>query len=333
MLRASFLPLLLALTAVACGESPAEPGGSGTGGVPATTATTTTAAASTGATGSTGSGGAPAACEASFTATTLHLAVGASLAAGDDKVMCLRWTATEDLDISGLVGDLGPAGHHSLLMSRATPTEPDGAGPCSEAEIMDAQTKGDFQLLAGVSYESSGVKYSFPSVPVQVGLHVPKGAQLVFDAHFLDTGADAINACATMDLDRGKPVIAKLLFRTVLPKEEYTLSVPAHGKADVSYLDPVGGKYRIAAASSHMHQGGTHFKMSVKETGQLLFETTTWSEPKPALFDVQKIVVDETQSFQLDCSFDNASGVDQHFPQQMCVGGMYLLPCTFPGAC
>jgi hypothetical protein len=325
-----FLPAL-ALTAFACSSTSGDSGPSTTdgGGVPQPT----TAAATTGSSGSTGSGGAPAACSPTFTAETVHLAVGAELAPGDDKVTCLRWTATEDLDISGLVGTLGPAGHHALLMSRAAATEPDGVGPCSEAEIMDAQTKGDFQLLAGVSYESDGVKYAFPSAPVQIGLHVSKGEQLVFDAHFLDTGSGPLSACATMDLDRGKPVIAKLLFRTVLPKEEYTLSIPAHGKIDVSYADPVGGKYRIAAASSHMHQGGTHFKMSVKETGQLLFETTTWSEPKPALFDVKKIVVDETQSFQLDCSFDNQSGVDQHFPDQMCVGGMYLLPCTFPGAC
>jgi hypothetical protein len=326
MRRILFLSAV-SLTALAC-SSPGETSPTGAGG-------TTSASTSTGATttGTSGSGGAPAACAPSFTADKVHLAVAAELAPGDDKVTCLRWTATEDLDISGLVGNLGPAGHHSLLMSRATPTEPDGVGPCSEAEIMDAQTKGDFQLLAGVSYETSGVLYSFPSVPVQVGLHVPKGAQLVFDAHFLDTGAGSLSACATMDLDRGKPVVAKLLFRTVLPKEEYTLSVPAHGKIDVTYAEPVGGKYRIAAASSHMHQGGTHFKLSVKETGQLLFETTTWSEPKPALFDVQKIVVDGTESFQLDCSFDNESGADQHFPQQMCVGGMYLLPCTFPGAC
>jgi hypothetical protein len=324
MLRISFLSIL-ALTTLACSSNPAETSATGAGGGASTT--------STGASGSTGSGGAPVACEPSYAAEKIHLAVAADLAPGDDKVTCLRWTATEDIDISSLVGHLGPAGHHSLLMSRATPTEPDGVGPCSEAEIMDAQTKGDFQLLAGVSYESDGLPYVFPSVPVQIGLHVPKGAQLVFDAHFLDTGSGPLSACATMDLDRGKPVVAKLIFRTVLPKEEYSLSIPAHGKSDVTYAEPVGGKYRIAAASSHMHQGGTHFKMSVKETGQLLFETTTWSEPKPALFDVQKIVVDETQSFQLDCSFDNQSGTDQHFPDQMCVGGMYLLPCTFPGAC
>lgn len=327
MLRPSLLSAL-ALAALACSSTPAETSATGAGG--GTSSSTATGASSS---GSGGSGGAPAACVPAFTADKIHLAVSADLLPGDEKVMCLRWTTTEDLDISSLVGTLGPAGHHALLVSRATPTEADGVGPCSEAEIMDAQTKGDFQLLAGVSYESDGVKYAFPSVPVQIGLHVPKGSQLVFDAHFLDTGAGSVSACATMDLDRGKPVIAKLLFRTVLPKEEYALSVPAHGKIDVSYAEPTGGKYRIAAASSHMHEGGTHFKMSVKETGQLLFETTTWSEPKPALFDVQKIVVDETQSFQLDCSFDNQSGSDQHFPDQMCVGGMYLLSCAFPGAC
>jgi hypothetical protein len=331
MLRSLLIPVL-ALTALACSSTPAETSATGSGGDASASSTTGASSSTTGATSS-GSGGAAAACVPSFMGDTIHLAVSAELVPGEDKVTCLRWTTTEDLDISSLVGTLGPAGHHALLMSRATPTEPDGVGPCSEAEIMDSQTKGDFQLLAGVSYESDGVKYAFPSVPVQIGLHVPKGSQLVFDAHFLDTGASAVSACATMDLDRGKPVVARLLFRTVLPKEQYALSVPAHGKIDVSYTEPTGGKYRIAAASSHMHDGGTHFKMSVKETGQLLYETTNWAEPKPALFDVQKIVVDETQSFQLDCSFANQSGTDQHFPDQMCVGGMYLLPCTLPGAC
>lgn len=337
MLR-PFLFAAFALTALACSSTPAETSGTGAGG-DATSSTTTssasgsTSASSSGSSTSSGTGGAPAACAPSFASDLVHLAVSADLVPGDDKVMCLRWTAPEDLDISGVVGTLGPAGHHALLMSRATPTEPDGVGPCSEAEIMDAQTKGDFQLLAGVSYESSGIKYAFPSVPVQIGLHVPKGAQLVFDGHFLDTGADAVSGCATIDLDLGKPVIAKLLFRTVLPKEQYTLTIPAHGKTDVTYAEPTGGKYRIAAASSHMHEGGTHFKMSVKETGQVLYETVNWADPSPKLFDSQKVVVDDTQSFQLDCSFDNPSGTDQHFPQQMCVGGMYLLSCAFPGAC
>src|SRR4029078_13542501 len=129
-----------------------------------------------------------------------HLAVSAPLQPGDEKTMCLRWTTPADLDISSLVGTLGPAGHHALLMSRGTPAEPDGVGPCSEAEIMDAQTKGDFQLLAGVSYESDGVPYSFPSAPVQVGLYVPKGSQIIFDGHFLNTGAAPGTGCATIDL-------------------------------------------------------------------------------------------------------------------------------------
>jgi hypothetical protein len=331
MLRPYFFAAL-ALTALACSSSPAETSGTGAGG-DATSSTSSSSSGSSTSSGASGSGGAPAACAPSFASDLIHLAVAADLAPGDDKVMCLRWTATEDLDISGLVGTLGTAGHHAILMSRDTPTEPDGVGPCSEAEIMDAQTKGGFQLLAGVSYESSGVKYAFPSVPVQIGLHVAKGSQIVFDAHFLDTGADPVSACATLDLDLGKPVIAKLLFRTVLPKEQYLLSIPAHGKADVTYAEPTGGKYRIAAASSHMHEGGTHFKMSVKETGQILHETTNWADPTPKLFDSQKVVVDDTQSFQLDCSFDNPTGADQHFPQQMCVGGMYLLSCAFPGAC
>ncbi|APR83722.1 Hypothetical protein A7982_09071 [Minicystis rosea] len=299
-------------------------GGTGTGG--------TTTASTTG-TGGTGTGGSAPTCAPSFDASKLHLAAGASLGPGEERTMCLRWTAPEDIDISGIAGTLGAAGHHSLLVGRSAADEPDGLAPCSEAELMDAQTKGNFQMLAGVSYESSGVHYAFPAAPVQIGLRITKGTQLIFDAHFLNASTTATEACATLDLDRGKPVIVPLLFRTVVPVEQYGLQVPAHGSIDVAYDEPAGGSYRIAAASSHMHAGGTHFRMSIKETDQTLYETTQWADPEPHLFDTNKIVVQDGQTFRLECSFQNDGATPQHFPDQMCVGGMYLLTCDFPGAC
>jgi hypothetical protein len=317
-----------------CGSSSETTSGSTTSSSAASTSSSGGGGAGAGGGGGAGgAGGAPAACEATFEGDTLHLAVGKSVAPGEEATMCLRWTTPEAIDVSGFVGTLGVSAHHALLLSHGTPTAPDGVAPCSEAELMDAQTNGGFQMLAGVSYESSGQRYDFPSSPVQVGLHVPAGAQLVFDAHFINPTQNAIDACATLDLDRGAQVIAKLQFRTILPVEQYGLTVPAQGSIDVTYEEPTGGKYRIAAASSHMHKGGTAFRMSVKETGQTLYETQEWAEPAPAIFDTQKIVVEDNQTFQLDCSFANPGTSDQHFPDQMCVGGMYLLPCTLPGAC
>ena len=120
-----------------------------------------------------------------------------------------------------------------------------------EPELMDAPKNGSFQMLAGVSYESDGVKYDFPSSPVQVGLFVPAGTQLIFDAHFLNPSADPVDGCASIDLFRGKPVVAKLEFRTVLPVEQYGLVIPAASSIDATYEEPSGGAFRVAAASSH----------------------------------------------------------------------------------
>lgn len=306
-----------------CSSTPGDKGGTG-----GHTGTVTTS----NGTGGTG-GGSVSSCAPSFDANTVHLAASATLPPGGETNVCLRWTAPEAIDVSGYLGVLGAKGHHALLLGRTGSTDPDGLSPCSESEIMDAQTEGGFQLLAGVSYESSGVHYPFPATPVQIGLRVEAGTQLIFDAHFLNTGTEDATGCASIDLDRGKPVIVPLQFHTVVPKEEYTLVVPAHGSTDVTYTDPVSGSFRIAAASSHMHAGGTHFRLSIKETAQTLYETTNWAEPQPALFDTQKVIVQDGQSFQLDCSFHNDGATDQHFPQQMCVGGMYLLSCAFPGAC
>lgn len=287
-----------------------------------------------GAGGADGAGGDPsAACLSTFDADTVHLAAGADLKPGQETTVCVRWTTPDALDISGFQGALGPYGHHSLLLARPAGSEPDGISPCSEAEIMDAQKVGAFQMLAGVSYETDGKRYDFPSAPVQVGLRVDAGTQLVFDAHFLNPSEAPGEACASLDLSRGKPVIAQLLFRTVLPAEQYALTVPAHGSIDVTYEEPGSGHYRIAAASSHMHAGGKHMRLSIKETDTTVYETTVWSDPAPATFEAQKLIIEEGQTFRLECSFENNGPTDQHFPAQMCVGGMYLLPCTFPGAC
>jgi hypothetical protein len=150
-----------------------------------------------GPTGGGGSAGAPGgACESTFSEDTVRLAVGAKLSPGDEKTLCMRWTTPDALDITSFVGALGPAGHHSILIARPAGAEPDGVAPCSEAEIMDAQKHGSFQMLAGVSYESDGQRIDFPSQPVQIGLRVDAGTQLVFDAHFLDAGDKDIDACA-----------------------------------------------------------------------------------------------------------------------------------------
>jgi hypothetical protein len=198
---------------------------------------------------------------------------------------------------------------------------------------MDAAAVGEFQVLAGVSYESDGVPVSFPSSPVQVGLRVPAGAQLVLDAHFLETFGAPTEACATLELVTGAPVVAPLELRTLLPAEQYGLVVPAAGSIDVSYAIVATDDVRVAAASTHMHDGGTHAKLSVDESGLVLHETFDWSEPDTTLHQGVPAVVKAGQTYRLECSFVNPGPLDQHFPDQMCVGGMYVLPCTFPGAC
>lgn len=276
---------------------------------------------------STGAGPETTPCPEDLAGDTLRLSAHARITPGQDISYCRRYTTPEKLDISQFVGALGPGGHHSLLLAREVPTEPDGLGPCSEIEIMDAQVGGPFQLLAGVSYETDGVPFVFPTSPVKVGLTVPKGAQLVFDAHFLNSGAKDIDACATMDLHRGQPITVALEFRTVLPESQYNLVVPAHDSMDVSYDDaPMKGRWRVVAASSHMHEGGTHFRMSIAETGQTLYETTTWVEPAPAIHDKTILLVEDGQTIRLECSFENTTAKDQKFPDQMCVGAMYVLP-------
>lgn len=328
-LVATFLGAAFATASLAgCGDD----AGTATAGAGGATSTTSSAGGGEGGAGtSVGGGGASAACAPSFDADRLHLAVGASLAAGEDQTMCLRWTAPEDIDIVALQGTLGPAaGHHALVLVHEVPSGPDGVSPCSEGELMDASS--DFQMIAGVSYESDGVRYEFPTSPAAIGLRVREGQQLILDAHFLNAGAEPVDACASIDFELGE-ILVPLQFRTILPEEQYDLVVPANGNVDATYEEPIGESFRVAAASSHMHEGGRSFRLSVVESEQVLYESTDWSDPVPRAFDAERVIVDGAHTFRLDCSFVNETTTDRRFPQEMCVGGLYLLPCSFPGAC
>lgn len=297
-----------------------------TGGAESTTGGTTAGAGGEG-------GGLATTCATTVDDDVLHLAVGASLAAGEERTMCLRWTAPDDIEIVGLEGTLGPAaGHHALVLVHPEHSGEDGVSPCSEADLMDRNLEAGFQMIAGVSYESDGVHYPFPAAPVQLGLSVKRGQQLVLDGHFLNASPEAAEACASVDFDLGE-VVVPLEFRTVLPEEEYDLVIPANGEIDVTYEEPIGASYRVAAASSHMHQGGRHFRMSVAETDLTLFEGDDWADPVPRQFDGAPVVIDGAHTFRLECSFANPTSSDRRFPDEMCVGGLYLVPCSFPGAC
>lgn len=275
----------------------------------------------------------PADCPTTLTADKLTLGAAATLPTGAEGSYCLRWTAPEDIEISGFEGHLGIGGHHALLFAQSASNEPDGTAPCNEDEIMDTRRAGEFNMLAGVSYESSGKRIEFPSTPVQVGLRVRKGEQLIFDAHFVNADGQELAACSTLTLHRGKPVVAELEFRAVLPEAQYALAIPAGAALDVTYSEPAGERFRIVAASSHMHAGGMAFRMSILERDFTLFETTDWHSPEPRVFGFEKVVVEADEHFLLECSFENDGAVDVVFPDQMCVGGMYTLACGLPGAC
>ncbi|MBK8942171.1 MAG: hypothetical protein IPM79_32335 [Polyangiaceae bacterium] len=315
--------LSLSLSLAACGDDTSGVGASGAGGE-----------AGVGGEAAGGGGSTAESCAPSFDGETLHLAVGGDLEAGDEQTLCLRWTAPQALDITRFVGTLGPAaGHHALLLVHPTPSGPDGVAPCSEAELMDAVEVGEFQMLAGISYESDGVPITFPSSPVQIGLRVPEGAQLVLDAHFLNASPEAASTCASIDLVTGEPVVAALEFRTLLPAEQYTMVIPANDGLDVSFDIPVDEDVRVAAASTHMHEGGTHAELVVQPSGYVLHETDEWAEPEPTQHTTTASVIRAGDTLQLSCSFENTTSTDQHFPDQMCVAGMYVLSCGFPGAC
>ena len=285
MNASTWLPLsTLALVALtACGGS-----------IDGTGSTTTTAAA----TSSTGAGGGGTGGSDPTTTTGAGGAAGDSLTltmtsftvpAGGEVYRCQNFANPfgADVDVSAFESHMTSGSHHLLLFYK------DGATDSAEEDC------------SGLEFAATPYSTQLPDdsveFPAGVAALVKANTGFRLQSHYLNTTNQPIDAHVELTFHTVKPETVTA-HAGVLFVVEPNFAIKPNSTSIVSHTCSLPFDMNVIKAGSHMHKHGTHFDATVG--AETVFETTTWDEPKPALFVPAK-PLKGGDTLKFNCTFVN----------------------------
>jgi len=214
-------------------------------------------------------------------------------------------------------GAQSPQGHHAIFQYVTTAQEP-GTGACSTEDM------GPSILLGGTGGKTVR---DTPTLPVNFGVEVPAGAQLVMNHHWINTSDETVHGQAMMlarRLERGgDTVLAGNMIMLGLDWEipaqaPYSYSTQCTFQKDVDYVMALG----------HMHEYGDNVRVDVTRaegpTDTIIDREWTADQATGAsgqeiysLDDPMQIHAGDT--VKLTCNWNNTTASAIQFPREMCI--------------
>lgn len=231
-------------------------------------------------------------------------------------------------------------GHHAVLQYTTTPAEP-GTRKCNQEE-MDGQI-----LMGGTGGDSVG---SAITVPPEVAVEIPAGAQFVINHHYINYTTEPIDGQAMMiarahDADElilaGQLIMGNMGFE-LSPLQETSSSTEVVFGDDMAFFMTAG----------HMHEWGTYVSVEVERAGgdTDMAVDTLWTPelaagtPDVNMFPLDEpFVIHEGDTVRLTCEWENTTDAMIQFPREMCIfigytvdgknryafNGLWINPDTF----
>jgi hypothetical protein len=223
---------------------------------------------------------------------------------------------SQDVEVSEFESHMTAGSHHMLLFYKSGVTN----GPLETCSGLE---------FAATPYGSQQPDDSL-SFPPGVAALVPGSMGLRLQAHYLNTTMSTINAQVQLVLHLAAPGTVQNQ-AGVLFVVDAQFDVLPNSQAVVSNDCTIPVDMNLLRASSHMHRHGTNFVATV--AGSTVYQTTTWSDPKPAIFS-PPTVLHAGDPLHFACTFDNTmGGTDLTFGEsaqtnEMCIftGSFYPTP-------
>lgn len=254
--------------------------------------------------------------DAGATATRL-ITSSYSIPSGTEFYQCQRLTATQDYWIRKVTPVNGSGTHHEVFAIDPASSQPDGVSTCG------ALDPGWIVLFA------SGVGSPSLSMPDGVALKVAAGQQMVLDLHLFNSGDTTIDSMASLDVIDGPPVDAAHEAEVILAGN-VTFTIPT-GVSTVNGSCRMGGSTNFFAVFPHMHQLGTHIKVTARVGGadQLVYDDDySFMDQRFASFT--PIAMTSNDRIEVECTYNNTTGSSVSFgdssTQEMCFAISYRYP-------
>jgi hypothetical protein len=235
----------------------------------------------------------------------------------------------EDTYYSSLVTYQGKSGHH-LVMFRALSPEPAGTvRDCSDVSSMGTLIPVMIPTTVG-----------FNGFPDGFAIKAPKGTQIVWQQHYLNTGPTPLE---TRDVAHVGWLDAAKVRTTVgfLTVSDTSYSIPGEGKEvklEMSCVVPAD--MNVLLLFPHMHEWGTRFYGYVND--KRMIDVPVWDAhyrdlpPTLTFTEFNPLVLKKGDVLKHECFFKNETGKEIRFPKEMCTTSGYYFPaerdwtCTSP---
>jgi hypothetical protein len=130
---------------------------------------------------------------------------------------------------------------------------------------------------------TAGSPDAIETYPDGMGASIPPTQGFTINAHFINAGASPLQGNVQLTLYVGKTGQVTQHVGPIFLNQAL-LSVPATNQPSTSTSSySLPQDVNLLLGASHMHQRATNF-VSTASTGQTLYQTTVWSEPKPVIY-------------------------------------------------
>jgi hypothetical protein len=246
-----------------------------------------------------------------------------------------------DVDIIDLTGHQSHYGHHVVAFSFVDDgTQEIGSSfPCMGTEVSSGvgnATSPGFSVgsyLGGIAGETDTSKSGSP-LPEGVAFRLKKGNGIMLNIHFLNTGNQAVDGDAVIDVKFADPDPSRLI-ASMFVNVDMTFDLAPSAQTDSSAGCVAESDAKIIMAANHMHEYGIAASSEVQRAGAATFESLhddpTWSYDMQ--FNIQYSRWSATEPYVLhagdtirtNCSWRNTTSTSMTFPREMCVGLMFVL--------
>jgi hypothetical protein len=229
---------------------------------------------------------------------------------GEEAFKCQNFANKVNKNVAVVqIASTMPRGSHHMYVF----DDPMFNGDTNTVETCSGTEFHDYLLLTQAPQETQ--KY-----PAGVGRNLPGNYGFRILMHYLNAGSDPIQASVEAKLAYVDTTqVAHLAAQMEL--NQGILSVPP-GESTQSHTYAVPYDLSVFYTISHMHKQGVHF-IAKTNAGTTLYETTTWDEPTPKLYD-PPVVIPANTIITYSCDYKNGTGMTLTFGQsaqtnEMCI--------------
>lgn len=249
--------------------------------------------------------------------------------AGSEIFMCKVSDVVLDapFDVTRVSSTQSQGGHHAVLFYTTDPMPPSGTHACGEDEMTAWR-------FVGGGDSSAELKFHLPA---GVAVQIPKGARLVLQSHYLNTGKTPFRVrdvvAIETPLDASKITARADSFIVHDPE----FRIPAHGAQTRVSDCTIESDIKLLNLMGHTHEWGDRVRIGVLRVGN---DTPQWlyNETDGVRLQFNAPLIDFTADgsdglalkkgdrVRLECTWKNTTSGTLEFPKEMCVGVGYYMP-------